>query len=1744
MATPYWGDLPKVSNRSRHNTSSGDYSSKVARRSTSGADPSFPLDVAHNRASIRTNNTDGQTESPLSPYASTSRDSYQGQGLTPTPRPLSQSHQTPDMMEKRRRRASRNKEEDEAYAISSALPPLAFNEPDASAASYKHPYGNGGLPYTLPKTDVSQQADIPPSPGFVEPDFYKPQALDRTKRASTTSSRRVSSDSSAAAARNGSVRQPGNGRRKVSLDMYADTRSPLQKLEQTLGGMNKDEKRTRLEAEDRNAHSRVPSYEIDKDQSQSPTVRFKDQAIDAEAEPAPRLNVERGPESVRSAAASHKAVKVPAQQRTAQPPATPQNKARKPKAAAVVIAQEPSVPHRDLSFRERAARNDMRWPESGSAPDQRPVTPPTTAPTGTGFSLSRSGSNKLKKEPPAESWYQRKNESSKKHREADRDQHWESAHTAHETEYAAAPASVGPSNTKAGGGPVRNRVPPLNTAVTRLPVRQAMLNDDLDSPLTTGDSFKAAQYIQDAAPSRSPAHSPFPFATDPPQNPQQSSNAPRVKFSEDAGAHPNGHNPDNEHHISELFHRHDYKPGQGLFKPTKFSSEWKKGIVGTLSGTLLELHNETSPTADKVQTWWETSPSQRRNSNPSRPRKAEAFDGEYHDNNAPTRFNPPLYLKCGPLLRYCGMRTERITGRSARHGPAIEREFWRGTVMIVTSDNESSYDITPTLRLFAQPIEKLPTPPAEVRGEVPPEYVDPIAGLPQLGRRGETLYVRPVDHLDEGKDLSRDPTAKGLFEKTRSPPDIDLPAGVTDAPGSFADRKRKSPMDGEQSGKYKDIRGCRLHSERGYTFWRFSIEVELRDIEQRIAYRINRGPATGFWVPAKGESMNIMFHSCNGFSLSVNPDELSGPDPLWRDVLNNHQSRPFHVMLGGGDQLYCDAVMQQTRHFQEWLTVRNPLHKHNAPFTPEMQDELEVFYLERYCMWFSQGLFGLANSQIPMVNMYDDHDIIDGFGSYPHHFMTSPVFSGLGNVAFKYYMLFQHQSILDETEETEPSWIMGLEPGPYIHERSRSVFMSLGAKIALLAVDARTERTRDQVVKEETWDKLMDRCYEEVVKGKTEHLLVLLGVPIAYPRLVWLENILTSRLLDPIKALGKTGLFGNVFNKFDGGVEVLDDLDDHWTAKNHKDERKMILEDLQDLAADRSIRITILSGDVHLAAMGQFYSNPKLGLPKHKDFRYMPNVISSAIVNTPPPDLLADVLNKRNKVHHLDKDTDEDMIPLFAHGVEGKPRNNKRLLPHRNWCSIREYTPGQTPPSTPPESVHDGQKHNEYPPGSSGGTQEDVTRKLSKRGRGPASRPDVINSKPPISSKAPGSGGGGLFRTLSSRGRRSDSDVPTSQKRPGTSGSGRRTLSLTRGDFKLFGRGSSKSRKAAATTQPDENGTNGSHGGDSDDPEDIQHAAGYYNDHSPERDAPKRGGGGILGAIGLRGGGGSFEEFSSDDDSYFTAQKAPAPADMEASSRPGPSAAKAARLLGEDAPLPGPQQSGGGYGTMAAALPRPLPDPQHYQQQFQRQQQQQQLQQQQQYFQQLNTDSTTPIGPGPVRPSPFHRTPTSSSANGAGRGAAGLLKRTTTHDFVNVQGGLDICINVEVSAKDPAGITVPYRLLVPKLWYDAAEGRDVELPARGAAAGGRAGGIKRLLSFNKGKSGAVGKEMNNKRGFNAQGRKESVDIGRGAESDREMEMGRQRGQSLDYGYRAAGGGGGGRRQGSREYVDPAPGTAF
>ena len=271
---------------------------------------------------------------------------------------------------------------------------------------------------------------------------------------------------------------------------------------------------------------------------------------------------------------------------------------------------------------------------------------------------------------------------------------------------------------------------------------------------------------------------------------------------------------------------------------------------------------------------------------------------------------------------------------------------------------------------------------------------------------------------------------------------------------------------------------------------------------------------------------------------------------------------------------------------------------------------------------------------------------------------------------------------LDDTfvhkEHKEDScFIIGRNPGPYVEEQSRSLYMQLGARIAFLGVDARTERTRHQVNYADTYDLIFNRVRSELSAAvEINHLIVLLGVPIAYPRLAWLENIFNSPIIGPIRFLNKRfGIAGSLFNHFDGQVDLLDDLDDHYTARQHKHERKEFVLRLQALAKDHSVRVTILGGDVHLAALGRFYSSPKLAIPVEKDHRYMANVISSAITNKPPPKAVANLLAKRNKIHHLDHDTHETLMNLFDRDPGGSSKtasSNHCTMPSRNYAIITE----------------------------------------------------------------------------------------------------------------------------------------------------------------------------------------------------------------------------------------------------------------------------------------------------------------------------------------------------------------------------------------------------------------------------------------------------------------------------------------
>jgi hypothetical protein len=213
-----------------------------------------------------------------------------------------------------------------------------------------------------------------------------------------------------------------------------------------------------------------------------------------------------------------------------------------------------------------------------------------------------------------------------------------------------------------------------------------------------------------------------------------------------------------------------------------------------------------------------------------------------------------MEVKCGPLLNYRRM----------------ENETWYGSVLIVTKGGGSGGNHSiPELRWIVK--EKV-----YIGGAHPREHLE--NGV------GRTNGVSGSSTNGSAKPYE---TVNGVGSEV---PSMSVPTGTTEMNGV--------------SGKETKVLGTKLYSDPANTFWRFNLVVPMQSSEIRIDYEIpgltfpgsqKKTDAQHFFIPAITESMRIMFHSCNGFSVGTDEDAWSGP-ALWNDVLRVHEKTPFHVM--------------------------------------------------------------------------------------------------------------------------------------------------------------------------------------------------------------------------------------------------------------------------------------------------------------------------------------------------------------------------------------------------------------------------------------------------------------------------------------------------------------------------------------------------------------------------------------------------------------------------------------------------------------------------------------------------------------------------------------------------------------------------------------------------------------------------------------------------------------------------------
>ncbi|CAO3698263.1 unnamed protein product [Rhizopus microsporus] len=442
-----------------------------------------------------------------------------------------------------------------------------------------------------------------------------------------------------------------------------------------------------------------------------------------------------------------------------------------------------------------------------------------------------------------------------------------------------------------------------------------------------------------------------------------------------------------------------------------------------------------------------------------------------------------------------------------------------------------------------------------------------------------------------------------------------------------------------------------------FRFWRYDVRIQLTDNDQIATYSTPynnwASPYFQFHMPSFYQSMRFMFYSCNGFSDI--PQEIKDKfgekeAPLWQDVLDRHEVMPFHVLLGGGDQLYQDRLIKED-FMKPWVEEKVPAKRLAMKLSHEMKDGFEDFYFWNYCKNFGfkdNPVVAKAFATIPSMNMWDDHDIIDGYGSYPADMQRAECFQVLFANACRFYYLFQQHT----TVELAPQH--GMIRGTL--DTCNHIISTLGPDIGFIALDCRGERTKHDICKPSTYDSVFEHL-RSMMPSTIKHLLVLTGVPIIYPRLTLFENLMDGAAGFNLATIaGKTGALGNMIsgqlNKWNGDPELLDDMNDHWTASNHEVERKKFIERLQQYARERSVRVSFLGGDVHCCGAGKLYSKDMKDKEEGDPF-LMVQIISSAIVNVPPPQALLTVLNQNSTYVTFNGNVEERMYNLFKRSPNG-----------------------------------------------------------------------------------------------------------------------------------------------------------------------------------------------------------------------------------------------------------------------------------------------------------------------------------------------------------------------------------------------------------------------------------------------------------------------------------------------------------
>ena len=429
------------------------------------------------------------------------------------------------------------------------------------------------------------------------------------------------------------------------------------------------------------------------------------------------------------------------------------------------------------------------------------------------------------------------------------------------------------------------------------------------------------------------------------------------------------------------------------------------------------------------------------------------------------------------------------------------------------------------------------------------------------------------------------------------------------------------------------IEAMRIADTYHGAFWRAEIKVVQQKSSRHVTYSVqldkqvvqdwNGRSEWKFYVVGVAEKPKIAYASCNGFSSRDLMNKTEHPYFLWEKMVENHGQEPYALLLMGGDQLYADEIWSAVPTLGEWSSLSRK-EKVKRKATVQMKEQIDRFYDGLYQQRWREVNMSLMLASVPTVMMWDDHDIFDGWGSYPQDLQTCEVFKAIFDQAKRYFELFQIRSKRN---------VSLLNPDANHYTIAFKLF-----EYHILALDNRAERTLTQVMSDDQWRVVINYLNTQAT---TNDLLVLTAVPVVY------------------RDFSLVGI-GVDFTPWE--EELTDDLKDHWRAKEHQGERaRLIMRLLENAKVRDKSRTVILSGDVHIGCLGVIADR------RDGSIRKLHQVVSSGIVHPAPTRIewfgIMAITNDKNEWLNEDKTIETSIIGPFG---------SEKYLRVRNYVTLKE----------------------------------------------------------------------------------------------------------------------------------------------------------------------------------------------------------------------------------------------------------------------------------------------------------------------------------------------------------------------------------------------------------------------------------------------------------------------------------------